>query len=53
MPWANETNRKRLRGYGDVFKNAAVRAGIYIDAEGNAFAAQNGTSTGTIILVRD
>jgi hypothetical protein len=35
MPWANETNRKRLRGYGDVFKNAAVRAGIYIDADGS------------------
>lgn len=35
MPWANETNRKRLRGYGDVFKNAAVRAGIYIDANGS------------------
>lgn len=35
MPWANDTNRKRLRGYGDVFKNAAVRAGLYIDADGN------------------
>ncbi len=35
MPWANDTNRKRLRGYGDVFKNAAVRAGLYIDAEGD------------------
>jgi len=37
MPWATETNRKRLRGYGDVFKNAAVRAGIYIDADGAKF----------------
>jgi len=35
MPWANETNRKRLRSYGDVFKNAAVRAGLYIDADGS------------------
>lgn len=34
MPWATETNRKRLRSYGDVFKNAAVRAGLYIDADG-------------------
>ncbi len=33
MPWATDTNRKRLRGYGDVFKNAAVRAGIYIDVD--------------------
>ena len=35
MPWATDNNRKRLRGYGDVFKNAAVRAGLYIDADGN------------------
>jgi hypothetical protein len=35
MPWATDTNRKRLRSYGDVFKNAAIRAGIYIDAEGS------------------
>ena len=35
MAWATDTNRKRLRGYGDVFKNAAVRAGLYIDADGN------------------
>jgi hypothetical protein len=35
MPWATEQNRKRLRGYGDVFKGAAARAGIYIDAEGS------------------
>ncbi len=34
MPWATETNRKRLRSYGDVFKGAAARAGIYIDARG-------------------
>ncbi len=34
MPWATDTNRKRLRSYGDVFKNAAVRAGLYIDADG-------------------
>jgi len=34
MPWATETNRKRLRSYGDVFKGAAARAGIYVDAEG-------------------
>ena len=32
---ANETNRKRLRSYGDVFKGAAARAGIYIDADGS------------------
>jgi hypothetical protein len=35
MPWATDTNRKRLRGYGDVFKNAAIRAGLYIDADGS------------------
>jgi hypothetical protein len=35
MPWATESNRKRLRSYGDVFKGAAARAGIYIDAEGS------------------
>jgi len=35
MPWATDTNRKRLRSYGDVFKNAAIRAGLYIDADGN------------------
>lgn len=32
MPWATDTNRTRLRTYGDVFKGAAVRAGIYVDA---------------------
>ena len=35
MPWATDTNRKRLRAYGDVFKGAAARAGIYIDADGS------------------
>lgn len=34
MAWATEINRARLRSYGDVFKTAAVRAGIYIDAQG-------------------
>ena len=34
MPWANETNRQRLRAYGGVFKSAATRFGIYIDAQG-------------------
>jgi hypothetical protein len=34
MPWATETNRQRLRAYGGVFKNAATRFGIYIDANG-------------------
>ena len=24
MPWATDNNRKRLRGYGDVFKNKAL-----------------------------
>lgn len=33
MPWATDTNRGRLRAYGDVFKGAATRFGIYIDAE--------------------
>ncbi len=32
MPWATDTNRGRLRAYGGVFKNAATRFGIYIDA---------------------
>lgn len=35
MPWATEQNRKRLRAYGGVFKNAATRFGIYIDAAGS------------------
>jgi hypothetical protein len=35
MPWATDTNRQRLRAYGGVFKNAATRFGIYIDANGN------------------
>jgi hypothetical protein len=34
MPWATDNNRLRLRSYGDVFKGAAARFGIYIDAEG-------------------
>lgn len=34
MAWATETNRNRLRAYGDVFKNAAIRSGVYIDAVG-------------------
>ena len=40
MAWATETNRKRLRSYGAVFKNAAVRAGVYIDAEGKKLWAE-------------
>jgi hypothetical protein len=35
MPWATDTNRQRLRAYGGVFKNAATRFGIYIDAAGD------------------
>ena len=35
MPWATDQNRKRLRAYGGVFKGAAVRFGIYLDAVGN------------------
>lgn len=35
MPWATDTNRARLRAYGGVFKNAATRFGIYIDAVGD------------------
>lgn len=35
MPWATDTNRGRLRSYGGVFKGAATRFGIYIDANGN------------------
>ena len=35
MPWATDTNRGRLRSYGGVFKGAATRFGIYIDAVGN------------------
>ncbi len=33
MAWATDSNRSRLRAYGDVFKGAATRFGIYIDAE--------------------
>lgn len=35
MPWATEQNRKRLRAYGGVFKGAAIRFGLYLDAVGN------------------
>jgi hypothetical protein len=35
MPWATDSNRSRLRAYGDVFKGAAARFGIYIDANGS------------------
>lgn len=35
MPWATDSNRQRLRAYGGVFKNAATRFGIYIDAVGS------------------
>ncbi len=34
MPWATDSNRGRLRGYGGVHKGAAIRFGIYVDAEG-------------------
>jgi AAA domain len=34
MPWATDSNRQRLRAYGGVFKSAATRFGIYIDAQG-------------------
>lgn len=40
MPWATEQNRKRLRAYGGVFKNAATRYGIYLDAIGNKLYAE-------------
>jgi hypothetical protein len=35
MPWATQENRKRLRAYGGVFKGAAIRFGMYLDAVGN------------------
>lgn len=35
LPWATEANRQRLRAYGGVFKNAATRFGIYVDAVGD------------------
>lgn len=40
MPWATETNRQRLRAYGGVFKNAATRFGIYIDANGDKLSIE-------------
>jgi AAA domain len=40
MPWATEQNRKRLRGYGGVFKGAATRSGIYIDADGTKLSVE-------------
>jgi hypothetical protein len=33
MPWATDSNRSRQRPYGDVYKSAAARFGIYIDAD--------------------
>jgi RecA-family ATPase len=36
MPWANETNRKRLRSYGDVFKGAAARGHLHRRGRGEA-----------------
>jgi hypothetical protein len=35
MPWATDATRRRSRAYGDVFKGAAARAGIYLDADGD------------------
>lgn len=40
MPWATDSNRGRLRGYGGVHKGAAIRFGIYIDAEGKKLYAE-------------
>jgi hypothetical protein len=40
MPWATETNRGRLRAYGGVFKNAATRFGIYIDAHASKLTVE-------------
>lgn len=40
MPWATEQNRQRLRAYGGVFKNAATRFGIYIDAVGKKLSIE-------------
>lgn len=40
MPWANDTNRQRMRSYGGVFKNAATRFGIYIDANGSSLSIE-------------
>ena len=34
MPWATDSDPGRLRAYGGVFKGAATRFGIYVDAEG-------------------
>jgi len=34
MPWPTDGNRSRLRTYGGVFKSAATRFGIYLDAVG-------------------
>jgi hypothetical protein len=33
MAWATKENRSRSRAYGDVFKGAAVRAGLYIEVD--------------------
>ena len=40
MPWATPDNRKRLRAYGGVFKGAAIRFGIYLDAVGDKIYAE-------------
>src|SRR5205814_3165560 len=40
MPWATDNNRLRLRSYGDVFKGAAARFGIYIAAEGQKLSVE-------------
>jgi 5S rRNA maturation endonuclease (ribonuclease M5) len=40
MPWATDTNRQRLRAYGGVFKSAATRFGIYIDAVGKKLSIE-------------
>ena len=45
MPWATDNNRKRLRGYGDVFKGAAARAGIYIDVEATSSTSRPAATT--------
>lgn len=40
MPWATDTNRQRLRAYGGVFKNAATRFGVYIEAVGKNLSVE-------------
>src|SRR5919109_667615 len=49
MPWPTEGNRGQRRGYGSVFKSAAIRWGIYLEKPGDTlFLAASGNNVAGI-----